>query len=337
MSRLATVPVVSLVTLLVLVPVAAADRTVPLDPVAGDDLEETAREATAPAEKIAYDAVRSVYRDLPEPVRQEVESVAPTCSYTGWDQAPILSESPPICALDDDATPGRAAVGQATAVPTRAPDAAGVPPERAGARADVVDADPQATPSADGPVRSTAPDLLPIVVAVALLVAVPAIWLYRRLSDDELLDNTVRRRVFEAIDHDPGITAAEIARERGIDYDTVRYHLRVLEEFDKVGVRDVDGRMRYFVDHGRYGAAEKTLRSLMASDARDRIVRSIAREGPLLAGELAKRAGVAPSTASHHLRRLHEAGVLDRDRRGNRVRYRVAPDHRELVHRVAFE
>ncbi|HEX5948434.1 MAG TPA: metalloregulator ArsR/SmtB family transcription factor [Actinomycetota bacterium] len=52
--------------------------------------------------------------------------------------------------------------------------------------------------------------------------------------------------------------------------------------------------------------------------------------------ELTEPLGLAQPTVSHHLRVLHEAGVLDRDKRGRWVFYRLNPEPLRLI-RAALE
>jgi ArsR family transcriptional regulator len=52
--------------------------------------------------------------------------------------------------------------------------------------------------------------------------------------------------------------------------------------------------------------------------------------------ELTEPLGLSQPTVSHHLRVLHEAGVLDREKRGRWVFYRLNPEPLQLL-RAALE
>lgn len=186
---------------------------------------------------------------------------------------------------------------------------------------------PPATPGTD--------PVTPWLLAAALVGAPLVLFLYRRLSRDEILDNETRRIVHGAVRDEPGRTAAEIADRTDLCYTTVRYHLRLLEEFDEVVTRRDGRRIRYFLNHGRYGRIHRRLLALAADDSRRRILSALARDGPLRTGELADRADIAPSTASHHLARLDDGDLVDRTRRANEVHYdlpdRVATVARRLL------
>ena len=69
--------------------------------------------------------------------------------------------------------------------------------------------------------------------------------------------------------------------------------------------------------------------------ARLRILSLIASKDPeeSWVGELTEALGLAQPTVSHHLRVLLEAGLIEREVRGNRTYYSLACDQIELLHR----
>lgn len=270
-----------------------------------------------------------------------------------------LGDDEPLCYYNSAIEPPKPPEGAPDVTPCR-PGGGGVPDHSAGPGIDArplgVDAPEAGTPSrslghrpdaAPAPSTSRAgdqaagpavgrPGHLPVIVAlsVVLALAVPAWILYRRLTRDDLLDHPSRSAVIEVLEDHPGATAADVARRADMNYDTVRYHLRLLEEFDEVTTRRPDGKIRYFPNHGRHSRDEADLLAILADATREAIARALLEADGLYAGEVAERAGVAPSTASHHLGRLTEAGVVDRTRRGNHVRYELAPKARRLVRRA---
>ncbi len=69
--------------------------------------------------------------------------------------------------------------------------------------------------------------------------------------------------------------------------------------------------------------------------ARLRILSLIAGKDPeeSWVGELTQALGLSQPTVSHHLRVLMDAGLLEREIRGNRTYYSLACDQIELLHR----
>ena len=73
----------------------------------------------------------------------------------------------------------------------------------------------------------------------------------------------------------------------------------------------------------------------LAHPLRRALLARLQREGELAAGELAEGTDVSKPTLSHHLKVLTEAGLLDRERRGTSIYYRLNQSLvEEVVHRV---
>jgi ArsR family transcriptional regulator, arsenate/arsenite/antimonite-responsive transcriptional repressor len=77
------------------------------------------------------------------------------------------------------------------------------------------------------------------------------------------------------------------------------------------------------------GEAEATaaLFKVLADPARVRIVNVLARSAdPVCACEFEPALGLAQSTVSHHLKRLTDAGLLEREQRGKWAYFSLAPE-----------
>lgn len=74
------------------------------------------------------------------------------------------------------------------------------------------------------------------------------------------------------------------------------------------------------------GADIAAVAALVGDPARANMLAELLGGRALAAGELARAAGVAPSTASEHLAKLAEAGLLERLRQGRSRYYRLASD-----------
>ena len=70
---------------------------------------------------------------------------------------------------------------------------------------------------------------------------------------------------------------------------------------------------------------------VLADPARLRIVNLLAGRDESCVCDLTEPLGLGQPTVSHHLRVLHEAGLLDRDKRGRWVFYRLRPEPLEAV------
>jgi len=77
--------------------------------------------------------------------------------------------------------------------------------------------------------------------------------------------------------------------------------------------------------HDEAAALAGKLRAL-SDPARLRLLSLIARCGDVCACEPVETLGLSQPTVSHHLKVLHDAGLLERERRGRWIHYRVVPD-----------
>lgn len=73
----------------------------------------------------------------------------------------------------------------------------------------------------------------------------------------------------------------------------------------------------------------------LAHPLRRQLLQRLQREGELSAGDLAESVDVSKPTLSHHLKLLTQAGLVDRERRGSFVYYRINQSLvEEVVHHV---
>jgi ArsR family transcriptional regulator, arsenate/arsenite/antimonite-responsive transcriptional repressor len=73
---------------------------------------------------------------------------------------------------------------------------------------------------------------------------------------------------------------------------------------------------------------------VLGDPARLRLLIAATPHGEACVCELIEPLGLSQPTVSHHLRLLYEAGLLDRERRGTWVYYRVVPERVETLRAV---
>ena len=158
---------------------------------------------------------------------------------------------------------------------------------------------------------------------LATLVSVLKDWVgrllgifgYKRYSDDNPLEHGTRERLYEFIRDSPGAYLTEISDETDVTMGTARYHLRILEFENLVVSEEVRGRRRYVP----VGTEWTELEAALHDETTARIVETLASDGPDSVSRLADRLDRDPSTISHHLDRLAEDGIVERERDGRAV------------------
>jgi len=138
---------------------------------------------------------------------------------------------------------------------------------------------------------------------------------YKRYSDDDPLEHAGRRQLYEAIRSSPGTYLAELSEETDIERETARYHLRILEFENLVSHESIRGRRRYFPVDTEW----KGLQAALNDDPTAALIDTLERHGPATVSGLADRLDRDPSTVSHHLDRLAEDGIVERERNGRAV------------------
>lgn len=152
----------------------------------------------------------------------------------------------------------------------------------------------------------------------------PPLWLvvvgYTRHDELDPLENDARKRVFEAVSAAPGTYIAGIVDRTDIPRSTVRYHLRVLEREGLVAGETIGGKHRYAP-----ADADLALEAALEDGPTAAVLEAVARFEPVSVGGLADELDRAPSTVSHHLDRLADDGLVERERDGRRVLVSLSP------------
>ncbi|MFB6188345.1 MAG: metalloregulator ArsR/SmtB family transcription factor [Halapricum sp.] len=144
-----------------------------------------------------------------------------------------------------------------------------------------------------------------------------AVLRYSRWDDSDPLEHDARRDIFETVEDAPGIYLSKIDERTDRSLSSLRHHLRILEEEGLITTEKVRGKRRYFpVERG---ASDPALIAALDDPATEAILTTLADDGPATGGDLADELDRDPSTVSHHLSRLEEEGLVERERDGRAV------------------
>lgn len=151
---------------------------------------------------------------------------------------------------------------------------------------------------------------------------------YSRYDDSDPLEHDTRQSIYDAITADPGINLSLLADTTGTSMSTARHHLKVLQDERLVDTRKQDGRRRYYP----VGTDDEALQAALQHPMRAAILRVLAQRAPLSNGDLADELDRDPSTTTHHLQRLEDAGLVERTREGRSVVTELSSDAAEVLH-----
>jgi len=144
---------------------------------------------------------------------------------------------------------------------------------------------------------------------------------YSRYDDSDPLDHDVRASLFESVERAPGINLSELDARADVSLSSVRHHLRILEEENLIVGERIRGERRYFLST----ESEPELVAALDDTATAPILRVLAASGPASVSELAEELGRDPSTISHHVSRLEDDGLVERERDGQSVQNSLVP------------
>lgn len=163
--------------------------------------------------------------------------------------------------------------------------------------------------------------LLVALGALAWLGKGAALALYSRIAGAKVLEHEERERALALVRERPGLSVADLAEALSVSWSTASYHLGVLEREGMV-VSDRAGRHRRYVVVGT--GADKAAIAVSSHPTAQALLDAIRAQPGRTQLELAGVAGITASTASWHLKRLAEAGLVTVERKWRSAHYSPA-------------
>ncbi|HWG89383.1 MAG TPA: helix-turn-helix domain-containing protein [Candidatus Thermoplasmatota archaeon] len=179
-------------------------------------------------------------------------------------------------------------------------------------------------PPGEGPLDTEAALLqggVLVLTGLAILALLGAAF-YTRLARSTLLDQEVRASVYEAVRAEPGIHALALQARLDRPRRVVDYHLDVLVREGFLAVLEEPGFRRYFL-RGSLTPGEMRHLAALRHPAARAVYEAIRDEPNLGLGDLAARTGISLPHASKTVKKLVEAGLVERRQEGRAVTLRV--------------
>jgi predicted transcriptional regulator len=155
--------------------------------------------------------------------------------------------------------------------------------------------------------------------------------LFSRIAKDKILDNTVRSRVFDAIEHNPGVTIKEVTEICGVGWGTAVYHLKRLEDEALVVSQRNRQFRRYFKNGGGIVNGQKTAYAELKNETGQALARAIMENPGSVQQDLCQEVGVSAPVAHKYLARLEKADLVRKEKEWRYVRYFPTSRLGELV------
>jgi len=131
---------------------------------------------------------------------------------------------------------------------------------------------------------------------------------------------TTRQKILAYISSNPGTHLRKMCRELGLAMGDVQYHVHRLERDGQV-TSTRRGFYRFFYPSTLFGEKQRDILSVLALDTPRELLLAIVGKPGSSQEELARTVGVSQPTASWHLRRLAELGIVLREQKGRSTIY----------------
>jgi DNA-binding transcriptional ArsR family regulator len=143
----------------------------------------------------------------------------------------------------------------------------------------------------------------------------------RKIYAKNVLDHPERTAVYDLIVRKPGIDRAGIADELGMNSQTLRYHLDLIESFAKIIVVRDHGIVRYYENHGRYNVIERNVLVHQWNPTASGILSLIQSQPGITQSEIAVQFAVTAPTVRWYMQRFRDDGIITARHEGRYTRY----------------
>ncbi len=147
--------------------------------------------------------------------------------------------------------------------------------------------------------------------------------LYAKLTRRKVLDQATRQNVHDKVMEDPGCTTRTVASALRISWSTAAYHLRVLRHMGLITAKRQGRHDHHFVMGGS-SQQQQLVQAALQNPTTRRIAQLIKEHPGIIQKDVCEHLGIAPSTASDHLRRLRDAGAVQEERQWRTRAYHPA-------------
>jgi predicted transcriptional regulator len=147
------------------------------------------------------------------------------------------------------------------------------------------------------------------------------------MVEDDVLELSVRRRIYTFILNSPGLHERELSRKLAIPLSTLNYHLNYLKKRDLIS-SNADGLYSRYYIVGNIGFEDKQILSVLRQKIPRKIIIFLLTHREVNHRDICNHVGVAPSTASFHLKKLVTLNIIDRNQSGRETSYCIRkPQH----------
>lgn len=121
-----------------------------------------------------------------------------------------------------------------------------------------------------------------------------------------VLENRKRSKVLSFIEKNPGLSIAQLQNETGINRNTLKYHIRILEREGLISSVKVGNKRLLFTDK----PADLTFLVVKNSERKSQIMSILSEGDGLKLKEVSKRMNISFKLLYHHVKELEKLGLV---------------------------
>jgi predicted transcriptional regulator len=143
----------------------------------------------------------------------------------------------------------------------------------------------------------------------------------RKIYPKNVLDHPQRKAVYDIIISNPGIDLGKIGKALDLNRETLRYHIDLLVSSNKIVVMKDHGIIRYYENHGRYGALQRRVLAHLWNPTAEQILSIVLLNPGITQGDIARKLEVASPTIHWYMQRFAIDGIVTFRRTGRFTSY----------------
>ena len=150
----------------------------------------------------------------------------------------------------------------------------------------------------------------------------------RRVRKNE---NDNKQAILTYISGNPGCTAPELSRDRGMNIGTARYHIKKLEDEGRIVLARIGKFSRLFVNRSTYDEREKLIAAHLRNDASKAIIQAIMDTPGINNQKLSEKLDMEKSLVYRYVQKLLDDGILNFEWEGKNKQYYVNASAKEAL------
>ncbi len=147
-----------------------------------------------------------------------------------------------------------------------------------------------------------------------------------------VLYQEIRLKIYNHIKENPGVHYSAIANETGINRGTLRYHLKILQMYDKVCMFHSTGYTRYFENNMKFDKYDQRVLHHLKNDTSKKILEELVENPDVSRKDISLAVGISGPSVSWYMKQLCADDIVSTSREGRHVRYRLNSEAAESLH-----